>query len=392
MEKVLKFPAFVGRLGLCYPIKAGEGDCRNGVGIKPRWQIGMTLSKTFQFIVCLCAILFNIETWWSKASQCRGQHLSQDINLFIGYFTTVTAEVIIRLSTLYYWSSVTALVTDLGALWSLPRFVVLKSSPRTKVYVILGIIFSTACFSSRMENIYAHQISSGGKSTTDFKFFWLLPENEFLVRGTFVLFKLLTALTSFYATVFLTVLGPILLDVYNAQLRQFSGEFLGHRMESDDSPVGNDEDQEKLESCDNRESRLEIFRKEFGMMEKCFGNYLKVAGSYSLAIVIRSASAAISTLFIITNIVTADSEYRRTRELLHVGSQILPLVLILNFGTLFQETVGDLSFKTIGSTSSDSLNIILSFPGGFYKDGAEEAQQVQRSAGIHKLRRTRQVL
>ena len=342
----------MGKLALCYPLIPGKGDCRTGVGIKPRWQIGMTVSKIFQFVVCLCSILFNLEIWISKASTSRdaGEHLSQQLIHFLGFLTTVSAEVIVRLSTLYYWSSVIALVTDLIALWSLPRFVALKSSPKTKAYVILGLVFSTACFSSRMENIYSHQIASGGKSTTDFKFFWLLPESQFLVRGTYVLFKLLNALTSFYATIFLTVLGPALLDVYNAQLRRFSGEFLGHRLESNDLPVGNEEEQGKLESCDDKGSRLEVFREGFGTMEKCFRSYLKVAGSYSLAIVIRSASAAISTLFIVANIKLVNSDYLRTRQLLHVGSQILPLLLLLNFGTLFQETVRDLSFDSIGST------------------------------------------
>ena len=354
MDKVIKFPGVVGKIGLCYPLVPGEGDCRNGVGSEGRrWQIGMTVSKILQIIVVLCAILFNLDLWLSKSSSACNtsgkQRLSQDIILFMSYCAKVSAEVIVRLSTLYYWSFVTTLVPELGTLWSLSRFVVLDSSRRTKAYATLGIIFSITCFSSRVENIYSHQTICGGNSSTDFKMFWLLPENEFLVRGTYVLFKLLTALTLFYATVFLTVLGPVLLDIYNAQLRQFSKEFLGHRLESSDSPLADAEEQGKLESCDDRESRLEIFREEFGMMEKCFQSYLKVAGSYSLAIVIRSASATISTLFIIAKIKHVDSDYLRTRQLLHVGSQILPLVLLLNFGTLFQETVRGLSFKAIGS-------------------------------------------
>ena len=266
----------------------------------------------------------------------------------MGFFATAAAEAIIRLSTLYYWSFVTALVADLVTLWPRPRFVLLESSLRARTYGVLGLIASATYFFRTVEEIYGHTLTYNGSIANETKF-WTLPQNELVVRGAFVFFELMTDLTFVYAILFLTIFGPVLLDVYRAQLGRFSEEFLDHRLHSGDSPVRSDGEDGKLEMCDDQESRLEIFGSEFGTLERCFGNYLKVAGSYSLALLLRSTNATILNLFAVTGIANV-APITITRWLLHIGSQILPLVLILNFGTLLRDTVRGLSFKTVAST------------------------------------------
>ena len=336
MDRALGLPVFVGKVGLCYPLLSDEA-WKTGILFR---GIRINLAKLLQSVICVCSVVVAVCTWISLSLETLSEssRLSDNILFWMEFSAAVLADAVIRLSTIFYWRHVTTLVADLRSLWCRCDFVDFLGSRTTKTYAFLGFLLCVAELSSSIFIIYKESktasnspLVNGGSKSSE------LQTLEFITRGVVASFDLLNSLSLVYAILFLTYFGPALLEVYIRMIGRFSQEFLTPPT-SAEAFAGGGDDAVCLELYGGRARRLQCFRKEFGLLRKCFETYLKVAGGYSFALAFGSTVSVILALSTATGIANNSEFIQNADFLLYIG-QILALVVIANFGTLLHDKV-----------------------------------------------------
>ena len=239
---------------------------------------------------------------------------------------------IIRAPAVLHWNKSTDLFVNLSELLRCNGFLTnFRSSTTTKLYMLLGMIGSGTILCVDLFLLYESlDFGQGGQNVSI-----SLPLTVFELIGNYY-FGLLRAVSEVYAIIYLTFVGPALLDMFGAIMKQFSQAFL----ESSRSDLGDGwANRYHRDRVIDGEDRMQAFRMEFAALDACYGSYKAIAGYYVFAIVQR-AFASIILVLSAAMALTSFGDQPTVNYLWNSG-EILAVILIANFGSLLHERVNN---------------------------------------------------